>query len=158
MKKLIGVLMVTLIAVAAPVWAGEDAGLLQSLEAKLAGTAVRADGPDYRYGTVLVTELGIPGAWTALGIYNYASSSGEFMVGCFDHEGKAAASGTFTLPGGGLKFGLLQNLVAAGTVPALGSIAIFGTQDFKVEKYVGLGAGPETTGAFGVVAQGAEPY
>ena len=107
---------------------------------------------------VYATELGVAGAWTALGIYNYAASAGQFMVGCFDMDGKAVSAGTFNLAGGALKFGILQALMTSGTVPALGSIGIFGTKDFKAEKYVGLGVGPDATGAFGVVAKDAMPY
>jgi len=161
MKRLIGLLMVMVCLMAVPAFAGVDVALLQSLESQasaLAAGNTRADGPAYAYGMVYATELGLAGAWTALGIYNYAASSGQFMVGCFDHEGKAVSAGTFNLAGGGLKFGILQALMTSGTVPALGSIGIFGTQDFKAEKYVGLGAGPDTSGAFGVVAKDAAAY
>jgi hypothetical protein len=161
MKRLTGLLMLVVCLTGLPALASEEGVLLQSLESQaqaLVAGNTRADGPAYAFGLVYATELGLAGAWTALGIYNYAASSGQFMVGCFDPDGKAVAAGTFNLAGGALKFGLLQGLMTTGAVPALGSIAIFGTKDFKAEKYVGLGVGPDATGAFGVVAKDAVAY
>ena len=166
MKKLIGLLMIAALCFASPALAKDDAGFLQGLadQLELAGFAKNGVRQS-NYGLTFASVLGIPGAWTALAVYNASGVEGDFTVGCYDQDGVAVAAGEFSLDSGGMTFDILQNFMegpveddVVALCPGFGSVAIFGTVNFKAEKYVGLGAGPDAALTFSVVAADAEPY
>jgi hypothetical protein len=62
--------------------------------------------------------------------------------------------GTLTLGGNALAADLISGYMDSGAAPTRGSIAVFGTQDFIVDRYLGNSIG----GGFGEVQLEAEYY
>ena len=66
----------------------------------------------------------------------------------------AACTGNFSLGPNGSMVANLQDFMTDGTVPANGSVGIFGTQMFYGNVFVGNRVG----GGFGEIEKAAEPY
>ena len=158
MKKIGTALVIALFVLSIPFAA--QAASYKALEAKasaLAAQGYRTALQDqvYHYGVVIAYYTAVGGEWwTGLAVYNAADSTNSLMVGCYDATGAAVAVGTLTLEGNALSADLISGFMDTGTVPERGSIAVFGTEDFIVDRYLGNSIG----GGFGEVQLGAEYY
>jgi ABC-type thiamine transport system substrate-binding protein len=154
MKKLLTALVITLFIISIPFAA--QAASYKALEAKAsAALGSRTALQVYHYGVVIAYYTAVSGEWwTGLAVYNAADSTNSLMVGCYDTTGAAVAVGTLTLEGNALSADLISGFMDSGTVPTRGSIAVFGTEDFMVDRYLGNTIG----GGFGEVQLEAEYY
>lgn len=154
MKKLCTALVITIFIISIPVAA--QAASFKALEAKAsAALGSRTALQVYHYGVVIAYYTAVSGEWwTGLAVYNAADASNSLMVGCFDTDGNAVAAGTLTLEGNALSADLIGGFMTSGSAPERGSIAVFGTENFMVDRYLGN----EIGGGFGEVQLEAEYY
>jgi len=159
MRKIVALVVIALFCLSVPLAVQADkAGVFQALEAKLLA-ALDADrsisqAGGYQYAQVFAYTQVDGTRWTGLAVYNFSGAANEFLVGCYDSEGQAACTGNFSLGPNGSMVANLQDFMTDGTVPANGSVGIFGTQMFYGNVFVGNRVG----GGFGEIEKAAEPY
>ena len=144
MKKILTALVISLFVLSIPLAA--QAGSLGALEAKasaLLGQGYRSalQNQAYQYGVVFAYSDNTEYWWSGLVLFNLAESANSLMVGCFDPEGNAVAAGTFSLEANALRADLLGDFMSSGAVSGRVSIAIFGTEAFLADRFVGNDAG-----------------
>ena len=158
MKKIGTVLVIALFIISIPFAA--QAASFKALEAKASaalneGYRTALQNQVYHYAVVIAYYTAVSGEWwTGLAIYNAADTTNSLMVGCFDTTGAAVGVGTLSLEGNALAADLIGGFMDSGVAPTRGSIAVFGTEDFIVDRYLGN----EIGGGFGEVQLEAEYY
>jgi hypothetical protein len=168
MKRLIATLFVVLFIFSLSLSAQANSGLA-ALEGKLSAFMTsqgeisdkfRSSPPVERlppvnYGVVIGYYTSVSGEWwTGLAITNASSNTNYITVGCFDASGNAVAGGSLTLGANALQAALIATFMQTGKVPQKGSIAVFGTEPFIVDRYLGDLIG----GGFGEVHLEAKVY
>lgn len=117
-------------------------GLLRELEAMEPGQDLGScRQSSYDWGQVFAYQASNNTWWTGLAIFNVANVSSSFLVGCFDQYGTPVCRGYFTLGGVAQRVDMLSRFMTQGTVPARGSLAIFATEVFVVDKFTGNSQG-----------------
>ena len=70
-----------------------------------------------------------------------------------NNSGEAVGQGTFTIDANASKVDQLSGFITSGSVPERCTIAVFGTQMFSIDRFVG-----NTDGGFGELTMDAEAY
>ena len=149
MKRIIATLFVTLFVLSLSISAhagpaGKVAALLNSADK----SALAQEG----YAVTVAYYTVASGWWTGLAIYNSSDESNTITIGCLDADGVAQAAGQISLIPYAFDADVLANFMTAGSVPDTGSIFIFGTAPFLVDRYLGYASG------FGELQLESEPY
>ena len=155
MRKVIACLVIVLFCLSIPLAVQADkADVYRAMEAKLkAASGDRSLAQGYQYAAVFGYSVNDGFWWTGLAIYNFSDVDNNFLIGCFDENGDVIAEATFTLADTGLRADLLSDFFPAATITGRASIAIFATQPFNADKFVG-----NTDGGFGELERDGELY
>ena len=159
MRKIVVLVVIALFCLSVPLAVQADqAGVFKALEAKVlaamgADRSISQDG-GYQYAQVFAYTSVNGTQWTGLAVYNFSSAASDYLIGCYDTDGEVASTGNFSIGPNGSMVANLQDFMTDGTVPANGSVGIFGTQMFYGNVFVGN----RLNGGFGEVEKAAEPY
>ena len=162
MKKIITTLLVALFALSIPLTSQADTSYgamekqLAALAADQADRSALQEDYDYNYGAIIAyyTVDAYDRWWTTLAIYNTSSGTNNMLVGCLDTDGVAAAVGQLSAASGTLTVDEIGNLITAGSVPDVGTIAVFGTGSFIVNRSLGS----DLIDGFSEIQMDGEPY
>ena len=94
------------------------------------------------------------GAWiTSLAINNLWDTTNIIMVACYDQDGVTTGTGTWSFSAFEMWPATLYSYIDSGYVPTTGSLAIYGTEPFLVDKFT-----MNITGGLGEVEKQSEPF
>ena len=161
MRKIIACLVIVLFCLSIPLAVQADkADVYRSMEAKLkAASGDRSLAQGYEYAIVFGYSANSADGfwWTGVAVYNFSAFDNNILIGAFDEDGNVIAEATFILGDGALRADLLVDFFdPPATIPGVdgrASIAIFATEPFSADKFVG-----NTDGGFGELERDGEPY
>ena len=155
MRKVIACLVIVMFCLSIPLAVQADkADVYRSMEAKLkAASGDRSLAQGYEYAIVFGYSVNDSFWWTGVAVYNFSDVDNNFLIGAFDEAGDVIAEETFTLGDTGLRADMLSDFFTGVTVTGRASIAIFATEPFSADKFVG-----NTDGGFGELERDGEFY
>jgi len=155
MRKIIACLVIVMFCLSIPLAVQADkADVYRSMEAKLkAASGDRSLAQGYEYAIVFGYSVNDGFWWTGVAVYNFSAEDNNFLIGTFDEDGNVIGEATFTLGDTGLRADMLSDFFADVTITGRASIAIFATEPFSADKFVG-----NTDGGFGELERDGEPY
>ena len=159
MRKVIACLVIVMFCLSIPLAVQADkADVYRSMEAKLkAASGDRSLAQGYEYAIVFGYSVNDGFWWTGVAVYNFSAEDNNFLIGTFDEDGNVIAEATFILGDGALRADLLADFFAEELVfltpDGRASIAIFATEPFSADKFVG-----NTDGGFGELERDGEYY
>ena len=155
MRKIIACLVIVLFCLSIPLAVQADkADVYRAMEAKLkAASGERSVAQGYEYAVVFGYSVNDGFWWTGVAVYNFSTEDNHFLIGTFDEDGNVIAEETFILGDTGLRADMLDDFFPDDTITGRASIAIFATEPFSADKFVG-----NTDGGFGELERDGEYY